>query len=319
LFFYLFPLTLFPFQLVSNFMKPKKHKISLCRPVAKTISAAARKSLAAVIGLAFVAVGATYGQVSSINSTVIDQDLFQPPIPGTFFLSANSYPSVVLLKETDVSTAGGNGFAQRDAWYFSANGSSAYQFQNNDYFNASFQLTLTGNNPNAIDLEAGWLFSNPSGSIGGDLQSLVTKAGVVVQFGGPSYYPFSPAAGGYPGAGGSVANYVLGQTYTLGLNYVVDPNTGNNAFQYSVNGQWAASAPGNTYFDLGPGAGPGGSPGSTLGGYLQIQTDPNFPSNTGQAVFSDISIVPVPEPSSLALLGTGFLTLLPRFLRGRRV
>ena len=29
------------------------------------------------------------------------------------------------------------------------------------------------------------------------------NAGTVVQFGGPSYYPFSPAAGGYPGLGGS--------------------------------------------------------------------------------------------------------------------
>jgi hypothetical protein len=304
-------------------MKPKNHEISLCRPATKITNSTVRKSFATVIGLAFVAVSATYGQVSSINSTVIDQDLFQPPIPGTSFFDVNSYPSIVLLKETGVSNPGGNGFAQRDAWYFSS-GSGAYSFQNNDYFNASFGLTLTGNDPNGKDLEAGWLFSNPSGSIGGDLQSLVTSTGVVVQFGGPSYYPFSPAAGGYPPAAGSsppggVANYVLGQTYTMGLNYVVDPNTGFNAFQYSVNGVWALSAPGDSYFDLGAGAGPTGVPGSILGGYLQIQTDPAFPGNTGQAVFSNIQIVSVPEPSSLALLGTGILTLLPRFLRGRRV
>ena len=91
-----------------------------------------------------------------------------------------------------------------------------------------------------------------------------------------------------------------------------------NAFEYSVNGVSALSSPGNPYFDLGPGAGPTGSPASTLGGYFQIQQDPNNPSNTGQVDFTDISIT-VPEPSSLALLGTGILTLLPRFLRGRRI
>jgi len=103
------------------------------------------------------------------------------------------------------------------------------------------------------------------------------------------------------------------------LNYVLDPNTGFNAFEYSVNGQWAASSPGDPYFDLGLGAGPTGSPASTLGGYFQIQTDPNNPENSGEAVFSDISIESVPEPSSVALLSTGLLTLLPRFLRGRRI
>ena len=47
------------------------------------------------------------------------------------------------------------GWANRDVWYFSANGgSSAYQFQNNDYFHASFQVTLTGSGTPGIDLEA---------------------------------------------------------------------------------------------------------------------------------------------------------------------
>src|SRR5208283_3268090 len=123
-----------------------------------------------------------------------------------------------------------------------------------------------------------------------------------------------PAAGGYPGAGGSVPNYALGQTYTMGLNYVVDPNTGMNAFQYSVNGQFAASSPGDTYFDLGPGVGAGSIGGNLLGGYFQIQTDKNNPNNDGTAVFSNIRITAVPEPSAFALLALG----LPLLLRRRR-
>ena len=215
------------------------------------------------------------------------------------------------------ATSGG---LNRDVWNFSNNGgASAYAFQNNDYFIASFNLMLSGSGTSGVDLEAGWLFSNPSGSFGGDLQSLVTGAGVVVQFGGPSYYPFSPAAGGFPGAGGSVPNYTLGQTYTMGLNYVIDPNTGRNAFAYSVNGQFADSSPGNPYFDLGPGVGIGDLGRNPLGGYFQIGNDPNNASNNGLAVFSAISIKPAPEASTFALLSTGMVTLGTMVSRRRRM
>jgi len=257
-----------------------------------------------------------YAQVSTINSAIIVPRVFND-IPAATFTGVNAYPGSISLKEQNVNSS--SGFANRDIWYFSNNGgSSAYQFQGGDYFNASFGLTLTGGAPGK-DIEAGFIFSNPSGNFGGDCQLLVTGGGVVVQFGGPSYYPFSPAAGGYPGAGGSVPNYTEGQTYTMGFNYVLDPNTGKAAFQYSVNGQFAASAPGNTYFDLG---GPVGSPGDLLGGYFQIQTDSlSNPPNNGEAVFSNITIVAeVPEPSALALLSLGIVPLgLMLRRRGNRV
>lgn len=259
-----------------------------------------------------VAASGAYAQVSSINSATIVSGVFAPPIPGATFTGVNFYPGSISLSEANVTNPGlpANTFANRDVWYFSNNGgASAYQFQNHDYFRASFGLTLTGSGTPGIDLEAGFLFSNPSGVFGGDAQSLVTASGVVVQFGGPSYYPFSPAAGGYPGAGGSVPNYALGQTYTMGFNYVVDPNNGKDAFQYSVNGQFAASSPGDPYFDLG---GPVGSAGDKLGGYFQIQTNPSDPSNHGTALFSNIIITAVPEPSALALLGLGILPLVFR-------
>jgi hypothetical protein len=275
------------------------------------------KRCAAVIYLSLA--GGAYAQVSSINSAIIQTHVFND-IPTATPSFINNYPSSITLSESGVANhSNTNAFADRDIWRFSNNGSTAYQFLAGDYFSASMSVTLTGGTPNK-GLEMGWLFSNPSGTWGGDLQSLVTKSGVVVQFGGPSYYPFSPAAGGYPGAGGSVPNYTNGQTYTMGLIYTIDPNNGRNAFEYSVNGQYAASAPGDPYFDLGVGVSIG-SPGDTLGGYFQIQND-SVNTNSGTAVFGNISItgltVPEPAPVAYLLLGLGALPL-AGLLRRRRV
>jgi hypothetical protein len=277
-----------------------------------SLQSCTRKS--AFVGLCLAAVNGAYAQVSSINSAFIDPRVFDD-VPAATLTTANNYPSGISFTEANVSSS--SGFANRDVWYFSNNGgTSAYQFQANDYFSASFNVTLTGGAP-GLDIETGFLFSNPSGNFGGDLQLVATGGGVVFQGGGPSYYPFSPAAGGFPGAGGSVPNYVEGQAITMTMNYVVDPITGKNAFEYAVNGQLAASSAGDPYFDLGPGQ-TLGSPGDTLGGYFQIQTAPTSnPNNTGEAQFTDITITPIiPEPSSFLLLGAGIAPLL--LLRRRR-
>lgn len=258
-----------------------------------------------------------YAQVSSINSANIQPRFFND-MPAATVNVNNSYPASITVTETGASktTAGG---LNRAAWFYSNNGgASAYQFQGGDYFSATFSVTLTGGTT-GVDLEAGFLFKNPSGNFGGDLQSLVVgqggNAGTVVQFGGPSYYPFSPGAGGYPGAGGSVPNYTLGATYTMGLIYTIDPVTLLNAFEYSVNGQFAASKAGDNYFDLGAGQFVGGL-GDNMGGYFQIGNGgTNNPTNGGQGVFSNISITalhPVPEPTIFALLGLGILPILLR-------
>jgi hypothetical protein len=264
------------------------------------------------VGLCLAAASGAHAQVGSINSVAI-YHVFND-MPAATVTPVNSYPGSVKLSESGVTRTASGGL-NRDVWQFSNNGgASGYQFQNNDYFSATFSLTLTGSGTSGVDLEAGWLFSNPSGGFGGDLQSIVTSSGVVAQFGGPSYYPFSPATGGYPGAGGSVPNYALGMTYIMGLIYVIDPNTGLNAFRYSVNGQYAASSPGNTFFDLGPGIGAGSLGGNPLGGYLQIGNSTN-PNNNGTAVFGNILITSAPEPGTLALLGLGIVPLLLRRLR----
>ena len=231
----------------------------------------------------------------TMNGAFLDIHAFNDA-PSSIATVNNSYPGSVTFNEANVWNPGSTGL-ERDIWYFSNNGgASAYNFQAGDYFSASFNLTLSGGWV-GHDLEGGFLFSNPSGTWGGDDQLLAVgqggNAGTVVQFGGPSYYPFSPAAGGFPGVGGSVPNYINGTTVNMTFVYTIDPSTHANAFEYAVNGQFAANTTTGDYFDL---KGAVGNPGDYLGGYFQL--------------------TPTPEPSTLALLGLGVLPL-ARLLRRR--
>ena len=247
---------------------------------------------ATLVGLA--AVNGAYAQVTTINSAVVTPRVFND-IPGATFNSINAYPTFIAFSETHVSSA--TGFANRDVWQYSNNGTTAYQFQNGDYFGASFDLALTGN-PISPRKEAGFLFSTVND---GDIQFVVNTDGhEVVQFGGISFYSFNANNG---------ITYGSGNTINLGLVYFKDGN-GKNALQFSANG---VRSP---VFEFGPTVGSGAldiGNGSTLGAYFQIVNDPANPNNAGSALFQNISIVP--EPSVLALLGLG---LLPLVFRRRR-
>ena len=245
---------------------------------------------AALVVLA-VSVGAD-GSVISINSAVVQWHVFND-IPGATLSGVNNYPSSVSLEEQGVSAASGH--TERDVWWFSSNGTSPYLFQHNDYFQASFTLDLTGF-PTSPRKEAGFLFRTVNE---GDTQFIVDTDGHVVEFGGISFYLFS---------GNGIVSYNSGDSITLGLSYFMDEN-GNNAMQFWANG---FNSP---IFELGPTVGSGTldfGDGSTLGGYFQIENDPSNPTNSGTAIFTDISITAVPEPSVVAIISMGLLPLLSR-------
>lgn len=238
---------------------------------------------ATLVGL--VAASGAYAQIGTINSTIATPRVWND-IPAATLTSFNSYPSLVLFGEQNVS---GSGYANRDIWQFSNNGgTSAYQFQNNDYFNASMSLTLSGGSGTYYP-EAGFLFSGSPGFTGGDLQFIVKTDGEVVQFGGTSFFNFNPTV-----------VYTPGTAINLKMSYF-QALDGNNALEFFANGQ------ASTVFEFAPGAGIGGSTG---GGYFQIPQNPTDPSNSGSASFGSISIVP--EPSALALLGLGIVALVFR-------
>jgi len=245
---------------------------------------------AVLIGL--VIATAANAQVGSINSAVVQSRVFND-IPGAVFSGVNNYPTSISLSEAGVSQPTGS--LNRDVWRFSNDTTTPYQFQPNDYFTFTTDLTLTGT-PITPRKEAGLLFSTGSN---GDIQFIVNTDGhEVVQFGGISFYSFSVNNG---------LHYNSGEKITLGMSYFLDSNN-RNALQFSANG---IDSP---VFEFGVGADIGS--GSTLGGYFQIANDPANPSNAGSAVFQNIGITAsVPEPSVFALLGVGGLAML---LRARR-
>src|SRR5271154_5662699 len=90
---------------------------------------------AILMSLCLAASSAAYAQVGGINSVIISH-VFND-MSGATESPVDSYPGSVTLSESGVTRAASGGL-NRDVWYFSNNGgSSAYAFQNNDYFNAS--------------------------------------------------------------------------------------------------------------------------------------------------------------------------------------
>lgn len=246
------------------------------------------------VGLAVANVA--YAQVNTINSAVRSPREFND-VPGSSFSVIGNYST--LIRFTDFGVSAPTGFANRHAWRFSNNaGASAYQFQNNDYFQVSMTLRLQAN-PSSPRKEAGFLFN----TLGGDGQFIVNSdAGEIVAFGGPlPFYSFNASNG---------LSYTPGSNIILGMHYFLDPGTGLRSIQYSANGILSPILP---FTNLEQGI----INNSTLGGYFQIVNDSSNPFNSGIADFQNISIVP--EPSTFAMVGLGILTLGFVVTRRRRI
>ena len=248
----------------------------------------------AVAGICLTASGA-YAQISSINSAVIVPRVFNdyPSATGTYL---NVYPGSITLGEAGEFAA--SGFANRDEWFFSKNGSTAYALAANDYFTASMTVDLTGTT--TVDNEGGFLIPNPPGGLpGGDLQFIAdAQSGFLGMFGGSGFW-------------NSGLTYTAGETVTMGMEYFYDSANSVNAFEF-----WVNAGSGNIYSPIQDLPSGDNLAGGNLGAYYQLQGMTNSPGSSGQAVFGNIVISPVPEPSTLALLGLGALPL-ARLLRRR--
>jgi hypothetical protein len=238
---------------------------------------------ATLIGLALAAPIGAYAQVGTIDSGIVHSREYND-VPSSTPTVTTAYPSSISFSDQGVSAA--SGYANRDVWRFSSDGgTSAYQFQNNDFFQVSMELTLTGS-PTSPRKEAGFLFD----TAGGQGQFIVNTDHEIVAFGGPlPFYSFEPAI------------YNSGDAITLGLTYFLDDN-GKRAVIYSANG---VQSPILEFSNTEQGI----IDGSTFGGYFQIQNDGLNPLNSGVASFGNINIAAVPEPATIALLSLGILSL----------
>ena len=245
---------------------------------------------AALIGLALLAASMASAQVNSINSAKLSPREFNDDPLSDLTVSSN-YPDSISFSDQSVDT--GN-FANRHVWRFSNDlGATAFQFSNDDFFHVSMNVTLTGD-PISPRKEAGFLFD----TLGGQGQFIVNTDGhEVVAFGGPlPFYAFP-------------ATFDSGETIELDMTYFLDSD-GKRKIIYSANG---VNSPAQEFTNLEQGI----INGSTLGGYLQVAIDPGNQDNGGTAVFTDISIAAVPEPSAFVTLGMS-LASLGQFLRRRK-
>ena len=148
---------------------------------------------------------------------------------------------------------------------------------------------MTG--PTTVDDESGWIIPNANGLFpGGDMQFIADpQSGFLGFFGGPGYW-------------NSGLTYTAGETVTMGMQYFYDTPNSENALQF-----WVNAGSGNIYSPVQDWS--GNLAGDVLGAYFQLQGTTSSPGSSGEAVFGDISI---PEPSTVAFLGLGMVTLLLR-------
>src|SRR5580765_4740302 len=183
------------------------------------------------------------GAGSGINSALIHSRVFND-YPGATFTGVNNYPNLISLSEANV--VGASGFANRDDWRFSSNGTTDHLFGHTEYWSVSMTLTLTGA-PTSPRKEAGFRLDS---SVGGDGLFIVnTDAHEIVAFGcSLSFYSFGNT-------------YNSGTPIVLGMTY--ENIGGTNGIVYSANG---VNSPFLPMSNLEQGV----IDGSTLGGYFQI-------------------------------------------------
>ena len=226
----------------------------------------------ALIGLGFTT--AAYSQISTINSAVITPRQFND-VPAATLTVVSNYPSLISFEEQNVSKP--TGFANRDSWHFSSDGGvTPFLFNNSDAFTITMDVTLTGD-PISPRKEAGFVFNNPLNDGG---QFIVNTDGhEFVAFGGfLRFYSFD--------SHDTAFLFNSGETVTMGLTIFKD-SAGKNAIIYFAGNSTACAVSPALEFDN---VEQGVIDGTSIGGYLQIVNSPIIATNSGKAVFQNISI-----------------------------
>jgi|GEM_PF-1083879 len=235
-----------------------------------------------VIALAVTASALVTAQLSTINSTRLEPRFYND-VPTSNFTFGNVWPGVFF---DDVVSAP-SGFANRHVWSVSNDGgSTSYLFQGTDNFTLTqkVKLSVVG----SVNKEAGIIFINNGN---GDHIFLVKTAnnGEVAAFAGA--FPFFSFTQNFND------RYVPGETATMSVTYFKDVDNINKVVYRYNNHFSGALVWGNVEGFL--------LPDTRIGGYLQVQNDPNNSANSGRADFSDITVSPAgrafPESITVSL------------------
>lgn len=257
----------------------------------------------ATIAFAAVAAIAPAQFQTKVNGAVVQTRVFND-FPMSTLVTVNNYPTQISFDDTLTGTAGT--FANRHVFTFSGDqGATPLGLSGpNDFFNVSFDLTLTGT-PAAPRKEAGFMLRvNQLNQTAGipvlDANFIVNSdAGEIVAFGDP--FAFTSLGNNASGNG-----YANGSTTRLGMRYFRDVD---NLYKIEFTGNGTSQTKRLTSFN-GYDFGTLGLPaGTSIDGYAQFQGA----GTRGQAKFANIRPNnPVPEPASMAALGIGALALLKR-------
>jgi hypothetical protein len=246
-----------------------------------------------LVGVCLAMASGAWAQIGTVNSAIVTTGFFHDFTSGTE-TAGNDYPTFISLGEFNAGRAASGGL-NRDIWQFSNNGgSSAYTLGANDYFSVSMTMFMFGES-GTVDSEAGFIIPNANGGFGGGDLQFIAKASqdhFIGMFGGTGFW-------------NSGLSYSVNTPVTLGMSYFFDTAANENALKF-----WVTYNGSTVYSPIQDWT--GNLAGDTLGGYYQIGNGGTSPGASGQAVFANIGLTAVPEPSVLALLGLGGLAMVLR-------
>ncbi|MFO7654306.1 MAG: hypothetical protein R6X25_10855 [Candidatus Krumholzibacteriia bacterium] len=183
--------------------------------------------------------------------------------PTSILTTVNNYPTLISINDQK-QFCGTAGFANRHAWRFSTDGTTAQEFMNTDGFAFSAQVTITGTG----DGEAGIGISPWWSQLVDGMFNVRSTDGEIAVFGGRlPFYSFTAAYG---------VNYVKGETICLEMIYTPNNLTQINpgTIEYRIIYDSMVYSSGPLPFDEGNPAEPYGLWGilneATAGGYTQM-------------------------------------------------